>query len=169
MALRAGYYGIKRQLKQKLIEIAGGWDAIKHNVEGVEYIQVDYDEVTVNSLGYLGLTIPTVANKFCAGYSLLIGGAGSAVYSALSATYDNTSKMVEALRLKNLDATNEHTWHVLVNYIFIPFDMFTFIDATKNNKSTPEVGPESPEGPTTKKRTTKKSTTNVDTEKKEDE
>ena len=159
MALRAGYYGIKKQLKQKLTEIAASWDDVKHNVDGVEYIQADYGEVTLNSLGYTGLTIPSVSNKYCAGYSLLIGGTGSAVYSALSATYDNTSKMVEALRLKNLDATNGHTWTVLVNYIFIPFDMFTFIDTTKNNKSIAEDDPEISEDIAIKKTTTRKKST----------
>lgn len=33
MALRAGYYGVKRALKDKLAEIAGAWDQVKNDVD----------------------------------------------------------------------------------------------------------------------------------------
>lgn len=45
MALRAGYYGVKRGLKDKLAQIAGAWDQVKNEVDDL----IDIDEVDLTS------------------------------------------------------------------------------------------------------------------------
>ena len=45
MALRAGYYGVKRALKDKLTEIAGAWDQVNNEVDAL----IDIDEVDLTS------------------------------------------------------------------------------------------------------------------------
>lgn len=155
MALRAGYYGIKRGLKAKLTEIASAWDNLVDVVTTLNKIHflsfseektvatggqnVDYDE-RITAAGYTSYDVLFLVGS--------ISGANSAEGSSLK--WLDTSQAKARLHISN--STGESKTWVIKGHLIIKE-----VDPSREVTASPEDVPEEViEEPVTKKRSTKK-------------
>lgn len=176
MALRSGYYGLKRGLKAKLTEIAGSWDEIisrltptKYTVTAAEGITLNINQVyvtgnTVNVLIRLGgsfdltsdIVLGVIDFKPATDFAFLDILDEATPYKVLgNALVRRTNGNIEIK--KTIPDYSGSTLWLKGTYVYSGRVSYSRnVDTRSTDDIIPEIIPQEDSEPTTKKRSTKK-------------